>query len=121
MNQKTCIIIVGPTAIGKSAYAIQLAEHFQTSIISADSRQCFIELNIGVAKPSEVELSRVKHYFINSHHVQQHVNAAIFEKLSLKWCDEIFDDHDTVIMVGGTGLYVKAFADGLDETPTTNT
>jgi tRNA dimethylallyltransferase len=120
MNQKTCIIIVGPTAVGKTTYAIQLAQHFQTSIISADSRQCFIELNIGVAKPTSAELSRVKHYFINSHHIQQEVNAALFEKLSLKWCDEIFRDHDTVIMVGGTGLYVKAFAEGLDETPPTD-
>src|SRR6476659_7189592 len=121
MNQKTCIIIVGPTAAGKTAYAVQLAQHFQTSIVSADSRQCFIELNIGVAKPNDAELAQVKHYFINSHHIQQEVNAALFENLSLKWCDEIFKDPDTVIMVGGTGLYVKAFVEGLDETPPTDT
>jgi len=120
MNQKTCIIIVGPTAAGKTAYAIELAKHFQTSIISADSRQCFIEMNIGVAKPSDAELKSVKHFFINSHHIEEEVNAALFEKLSLQWCEEIFREHDVAIMVGGTGLYAKAFADGLDEIPPTD-
>src|SRR5690348_9608647 len=110
MNQKTCIIIVGPTAVGKTAYAIDLARHFQTSIISADSRQCFIEMKIGVAKPTIAELASVQHFFINSHHIQEEVNAALFEKLSLDWCKDIFLQHDVAIMVGETGLYVKAFA-----------
>jgi tRNA dimethylallyltransferase len=120
MNTKTCIIIVGPTAVGKTSFAIQLAQHFHTSIISADSRQCFIELNIGVAKPFMAELHAVKHYFINSHHIQEDVNAALFEKLALQWGEEIFKEHDVVVMVGGTGLYVKAFAEGLDDVPPTH-
>src|SRR5262245_25849041 len=117
MNKKTCIVIVGPTAVGKTSLSIELAKRFNTSIISADSRQCFIELNIGVAKPSPAQLAEVKHYFINSHHVNEEVNAALFEKLSLEWCNQVFEKNDIAIMVGGTGLYVKAFAEGLDEVP----
>ena len=68
---KTCIVIVGPTAVGKTSLAIQVAQHYQTKIISADSRQCFKELNIGVAKPSAEELKLVEHYFINSHSIKE--------------------------------------------------
>ncbi len=114
---KTCIIIVGPTAVGKTRFAIDLASRLQTSIISADSRQCFRELNIGVAKPSLAELEQVKHYFINSHSIHEEVNAALFEKLSLSWINEIFDRNDFALMVGGTGLYIKAFAEGMDDIP----
>jgi len=76
---KTCIVIVGPTAVGKTNIAIQLAQYFSTDIISADSRQCFKELNIGVAKPTSEELKLVKHYFINSHSIQEEMNTAIFD------------------------------------------
>lgn len=114
---KTCIIIVGPTAVGKTALAVQVARHFQTSIISADSRQCFRELNIGVAKPSAAELQAVPHYFINSHSLHDQVNAAVFEELALRWAEEIFTAHDVVVMTGGTGLYVRAFCEGLDDVP----
>jgi len=117
MKQKICIVIVGPTAVGKTNLALHLAREFNTSIISADSRQCFIEMNIGVAKPLPRELNEVKHYFINTHHVHEEVNAAIFESLSLQWCNEIFQKNDVAIMVGGTGLYIKAFTEGLDEVP----
>jgi tRNA dimethylallyltransferase len=117
MNTKTCIVVVGPTAVGKTDFAIRLARHFDTDIISADSRQCFIELNIGVSKPSASQLKEIKHFFINSHHIQEEVNAAVFETLSLQYCKEIFKEHDHAIMVGGTGLYVKAFTSGLDEIP----
>jgi tRNA dimethylallyltransferase len=78
MNRKTCIIITGPTAVGKTAYAIDLALKFNTQIISADSRQCFKELNIGVAKPSKEQLQKVKHYFISTHSIHEKVNAKIF-------------------------------------------
>ncbi len=115
--KKTCIIIVGPTAVGKTAIAIQLAQHFSTEIISGDSRQCFKELNIGVAKPSADELQQVKHYFINSHSIKEIVNAAIFEQYALEKVKHIFLKHDIAVMVGGTGLYVKTFADGIDEVP----
>jgi len=97
--------------------AIQLAQQFDTDIISADSRQCFRELNIGVAKPTPEELQAVHHYFINSHSVNEIVNAGIFEKYALDKVQEIFNQRDTAIIVGGTGLYVKAFCYGMDEVP----
>ena len=115
--KKTCIIIVGPTAVGKTALAIEVATHFQTSIISADSRQCFRELNIGVAKPSTEQLSLVKHDFINSHSIQDDVNASVFEQYALEKIQAIFKTNDIAVMVGGTGLYVKTFCYGLDEVP----
>jgi len=115
--QYACIVIVGPTASGKTSLSIDLASHFNTSIISADSRQCYKELNIGVAKPSNRQLEQVKHYFINSHSIHQEVNAAIYEKLSLEYADDIFKKSHVAIMVGGTGLYIKAFCEGLDDMP----
>ena len=115
--KKTCIIIVGPTAVGKTAIAIQLAQHFKTEIISADSRQCFKEINIGVAKPTAEELQMVKHHFINSHSINETLNAAIFEQYALNKTKQLLKEHDVVVMVGGTGLYVKTFAHGIDEVP----
>ena len=97
--------------------AIALAQHFKTDIISADSRQCYKELNIGVAKPSSVQLQLVKHYFINSHSITEDVNAGTFERYALNAANEIFKDHDVAIMVGGTGLYIRAFCDGMDAIP----
>jgi len=117
LKNKKVIIVLGPTAAGKTAIALQLAQYFHTSIISADSRQCFKELNIGVAKPSAVELQTIPHYFINSHSVTDEMNAAQFEQLALQWADEIFKEKDVLIMVGGTGLYIKAFCEGLDDMP----
>lgn len=111
------IIVAGPTAVGKTAVAIQLAKHFATSIISADSRQCYKELNIGVARPSVQELQAVNHYFIASHSIQDEITAAGFEQYALQKATELFQEHDTVIMVGGTGLYIKAFCEGLDMIP----
>ena len=87
---KTCIVIAGPTAVGKTSFAIQLAQQLSTQIISADSRQCFKELNIGVAKPSPEQLQQVKHYFINSHSVNDEVNAVVFEQYALQKVNEIF-------------------------------
>ena len=114
---KACIIIAGPTAVGKTTFAIQLAQHLRTQIISADSRQCFKELNIGVAKPSAAELQTVPHHFINSHSITEEVNAAVFEGYALQKVNEIFVQHDTAVMVGGTGLYIKAFCEGIDALP----
>ena len=114
---KTVILIAGPTAVGKTAVAIQLAKHFHTEIISADSRQCFKEISIGVAKPSAEELKEVKHYFINSHSIKETVTAASYEKYALEKVAEIFQQHDIAVMVGGTGLYIKAFCEGMDEIP----
>ncbi len=115
--KKSCIIIAGPTAVGKTTFAIQLAQHLRTQIISADSRQCFKELNIGVAKPSAAELQTVPHHFINSHSITEEVNAAVFEGYALQKVNEIFVQHDTAVMVGGTGLYIKSFCEGIDALP----
>jgi len=116
-SSKTVIIIVGPTAAGKTSAAISLAKHFQTEIISADSRQCFKELKIGVARPSEEELKEVPHHFIASHSIEENINAAYFEQYALQKTNQLFQKHDIVVMVGGTGLYIKAFCEGLDEIP----
>lgn len=117
MDNKTVIIILGPTAVGKTTLALQLAEYVNTSIISADSRQCFKELNIGVAKPSQEELALIPHYFINSHQVSDKVDAALFEKLALQSVDKIFQEKKAAVMVGGTGFYIRAFCEGLDDIP----
>ncbi len=117
MKNKTCIIISGATAVGKTLYGIELALKYNTKIISADSRQCFRELNIGVAKPTQQQLEVIHHYFINSHSIHDEVNVKVFEEYALKSAREIFESSDIAIMVGGTGLYIKAFCEGLDEVP----
>jgi tRNA dimethylallyltransferase len=116
-QQPTVIIIVGPTAVGKTAFAIELANHFNTSIISADSRQCYKELTIGVAKPTAIELAAAKHYFIGSHSIHEEVNAGVFEKYALDAAAQIFKTNSTAVMVGGTGLYIKSFCEGIDAMP----
>lgn len=116
-DQNTIFIIAGPTAVGKTAFAIALANHFQTEIISADSRQCYKEMRIGVARPSESELSAVKHHFIASHAVTEELNAGSFEKYALAAADTIFQKNKVAVMVGGTGLYIKAFCEGIDPMP----
>jgi len=116
-TKKTVVIICGPTAAGKTSVAIHIAKHFQTEIISADSRQCFQELDIGVARPSAQELKEVKQHFIASHSIHEEVNAAVFEKFALEKTKELFQHHDVVVMVGGTGLYIKAFVEGIDSIP----
>lgn len=116
-NKKTLISIVGPTAIGKTALAIQVAQHLNTEIISADSRQFFREMEIGTAKPSPDELAAAKHHFINSHSINQLFSTGDFEVEGLQKLAEIFDQHNTAIMVGGSGLYVNALINGLDEMP----
>ena len=117
MNTKTAIIIAGPTAVGKTALSIQLARYFHTEIISADSRQCYRELNIGVAKPRPEELAYVKHHFIDSNSITEKIHAAAFEAYALQAAESIFREHDQLIVPGGTGLYLKAFASGFDAMP----
>jgi tRNA dimethylallyltransferase len=116
-SKKTVIVIAGPTAVGKTSVAIDVANYFNTEIISADSRQCYKELNIGVARPSEDELSKAKHYFIASHSIHQKITAATFEEYALEKTREIFQKKNVLVMVGGTGLYIKAFCEGMDEIP----
>jgi tRNA dimethylallyltransferase len=114
---KNCIVIVGPTAVGKTSVAIEIAKKYNTQIISADSRQCFKEISIGVAKPSAEQLTEVPHYFINSHSIHNEVNARVFESYALNAAEEIFKANDVAVMVGGTGLYINAFCKGIDEIP----
>ncbi|MES2006128.1 MAG: tRNA (adenosine(37)-N6)-dimethylallyltransferase MiaA [Bacteroidota bacterium] len=116
-QENTIIIIAGPTAVGKTSFAIELAKHYKTEIISADSRQCYKEMKIGVARPSEQELAEVKHHFIASHSVAEELNAGSFEKYALAAADTVFQQHKVAVMVGGTGLYIKAFCEGIDPMP----
>lgn len=113
----TVYIVVGPTAVGKTKYAIDLAQQLQTEIISADARQCYQELNIGVARPSNEELAQVKHHFIASHSIQDKVNAGVFEQYALAKANELLTKFGSAVMVGGTGLYIKAFVEGMDQIP----
>jgi tRNA dimethylallyltransferase len=117
MTDNTIIIIAGPTAVGKTAFAIALAQRYGTEIISADSRQCYKEMKIGVARPSQEELAAVKHHFIASHSVTDDLNAGSFETYALTAVDEIFRKNKIAVMVGGTGLYIKAFCEGIDPMP----
>jgi tRNA dimethylallyltransferase len=116
-NAKTLIVVVGPTAIGKTAMAIKLAQHFNTEIVSADSRQFFKEMEIGTAKPSEKELNQATHHFINSHSIDTLFSTGDFEVEALQVLDQIFQKNDVAIMVGGSGLYIDAVCNGLDKLP----
>jgi tRNA dimethylallyltransferase len=113
----TVYIVVGPTAVGKTKYAIALAQKLKTEIISADARQCYQELNIGVARPSQTELDIVPHHFIASHSIHETLNAGVFEQYALEKTDTILAQYGSVVMVGGTGLYIKAFVEGMDAIP----
>ncbi len=106
--------------MGKTATAIDLAAALGTSIISADSRQCYREMNIGVARPSTNELMAAKHYFINEFPVSHALTAADFETLALQYLDDIFTTNHAAVVCGGTGLYIKALTEGLDEMPATD-
>jgi tRNA dimethylallyltransferase len=114
---KKVFVVVGPTAIGKTSFGIELAQSLGTEIISADSRQCFKELSIGVARPSIEELNTITHHFIATNSVAEDINAGYFEKYALAKAHEIFQAHDSLVMVGGTGLYIKAFCEGIDPMP----
>lgn len=119
-KNKTLIVIAGPTAIGKTALAIELARHFSTEIISADSRQFFQEISIGTAKPDPDELAAAKHHFIDSHSITTFFSTGDFEKQALEVLAGIFEQNDLAIMVGGSGLYLDAVTKGLDELPDTD-
>src|SRR5690606_5760634 len=99
---------------------IALAKRLRTSVISADSRQCYKEMTIGTAKPSPEELQEVKHYFVDEFSVTQNISAADYEKLALNYLDQVFDKQDTAVICGGTGLYIKALTEGLDDMPETD-
>jgi tRNA dimethylallyltransferase len=116
-TNKTLIVIAGPTAVGKTAIAIQVAKHYNTVVLSADSRQFYREMSIGTAKPDADELAAVKHYFIDSHSIHENFSVGDFEKQALALLDELFAAHDVVVMAGGSGLYIKAVCEGFDNLP----
>lgn len=119
-SDRTLIVVAGPTAIGKTALAIQLARQFSTEIISADSRQFFREMAIGTAKPSSDELAAAPHHFIDSHSIEKLFSTGDFESEALALMEELFKTHQVLILVGGSGLYIDAICKGLDELPQTD-
>jgi tRNA dimethylallyltransferase len=117
---KKLIVLAGPTAVGKTNFAIEVAKYFKTEIISCDSRQIYKELNIGVARPNKQELSEVKHHFIASQSIHDPYDAGLFNQDVNSLLKELFKKYDIVIMTGGTGLYIKAATEGLDNLPPKN-
>lgn len=117
MDSKFLITVLGPTAIGKTRLGIQLAEHFETEVLSADSRQFYREMRIGTAVPSDEELARVRHHFIQDRSVLEDYNVGSFEQDAIELLEDKFRTRKVMVMVGGSGLYVDAVLNGLDEFP----
>jgi tRNA dimethylallyltransferase len=117
LKKKHVIIITGPTAVGKTAFTLEFAEKYGLEIMSCDSRQFYKEMSIGTAKPSAQELARVKHYFVNSLSITQDYSAGDFEREGLKFLDHYFKSKDSIILSGGSGLYIKALCEGFDHFP----
>ncbi|CAM3504677.1 tRNA (adenosine(37)-N6)-dimethylallyltransferase MiaA [Aquirufa ecclesiirivi] len=113
----TLLVIAGPTAVGKTALCVELAQKLHTEIISADSRQFYRELSIGTAKPTQEEQGGIKHHFIDSHTIQEYFSPGDFEREALILLEKLFQQHEVVILTGGSGLYIKALLEGLDEMP----
>lgn len=113
----TLHIILGPTAVGKSDYAVAEALRVGSPVVSCDSRQFYREMRIGTARPSEAQLAAVRHYFIADRSVTQPCSAGAFELEALALLEELFKEHDTVVMAGGSGLYIDALCKGLDDFP----
>ena len=114
---KRLVLVLGPTAVGKTDYAIRMAEKYSSPVISCDSRQIFTEMRIGTAPPSEEQLRQVRHYFIFSHSVRNHYSAGQYEIEAMALLTELFKEHDTIVMAGGSGLYADALCYGLDDFP----
>ncbi|MEQ8338745.1 MAG: tRNA (adenosine(37)-N6)-dimethylallyltransferase MiaA [Cyclobacteriaceae bacterium] len=114
---KLLVSVVGPTAVGKTSFAIKVAKRYNTEIISVDSRQFYREMEIGTAKPSREELNEVRHHFINSHAITEDVSAGSFEKLALELLERLFAKYNVVVAVGGSGLYFQALWEGMNEIP----
>lgn len=117
MAEKTLLVIAGPTAVGKTAYCVELAKKLQTDVVSADSRQFYRELTIGTAKPTPEEMQGVTHHFIDSHSIGETYTAGQYERDCLKLLDELFRKKDVVLLTGGSGLFLKVVTDGMDELP----
>jgi tRNA dimethylallyltransferase len=118
--EKTLVVIAGPTAVGKTTCSVQIAKHFRTEIISADSRQIYRETSIGTAVPSTEDLDAVKHHFIQTISIEEPYNASTFEHQVMETLNHLFKTLNLVIMVGGSGLYIDAVCKGIDDLPTTD-
>ena len=119
-ERKYLIVVVGPTAVGKTQLCFQLAQYFHTEIISADARQFYKAMNIGTAQPDAQAMQRVKHHFVNFLPIQTSYNAATFEKEALKMIERLVKRYDYVLLTGGSGLYVQAVCEGLHAIPPVN-
>ena len=117
MSSNHLLLILGPTATGKTALSLKLAHHFKTEILNADSRQCYRELNIGTAKPTPTELQQVKHHFIGHRSITEDYSAGTYGKEAVAFCKQYFKNHNILIAVGGSGLYIKALCGELDNYP----
>lgn len=115
--RKTLVILTGPTGIGKTNVGIEIAQYFNTEIVSSDSRQIFKELCIGTAVPTKKELSAIPHHFIHSHSISENYNASRYETEALALLEKLFDKHDIVLLVGGSMLYIDAVCKGIDVMP----
>lgn len=120
-ENRQLIVICGPTAVGKTAVAAALARQMGTEVVSADSRQVYRELPIGTAQPTTDELALVPHHFIGSRSIHEEYSAGMYASDALNLLDTLFANHPTVVMCGGTGLYIKAVCEGLDELPPADT
>jgi tRNA dimethylallyltransferase len=114
---KTLLVLLGPTGVGKTDYSLQLAKEYGCPIVSSDSRQIYRELNIGVAKPTPEQLAAAPHYFIGTRSVTEDYTAGKYEHDALVLLEELFLQHDTILLVGGSGLYIDAVCFGIDATP----
>lgn len=115
---KTLVVLLGPTAVGKTELSLKLAEHLKSPIISADSRQLYSELKIGTAAPTPEQLARVKHYFIGTLHLTDYYSAAQYEQDALSEMERLFQEHDKLLMTGGSMMYIDAVIKGIDDIPT---
>lgn len=118
MSSKTLIVILGPTGVGKTELTLQLAEHFQSPVINADSRQIYKDIEIGTAAPTTEELARVKHYFVHTLNLDEYYSAAEYEKDVLSLLDDLFKKQDVVVLSGGSMMYIDAVTKGIDDIPT---
>ena len=115
---KTLLVLLGPTAVGKTELSLQLAEHIGSPILGADSRQLYRDLRIGTAAPTEEQQRRVRHYFVGTLDIRDYYSAARYEADVLQLTDKLFADHDTLLMAGGSMLYIDAVCKGIDDIPT---
>lgn len=118
LKEKKLIVLIGPTGVGKTELSLSLAERYKTCIVSADSRQLYADLKIGTAAPTEEQLKRVKHYFVGTLQLTDYYSAARYEEEVMELLSELYTEHDTVILTGGSMMYVDAICKGIDDIPT---